>query len=109
MATLNTRTTWSLMPHPPGTTPVKVFYALKKPRADYSVKTAKAETEGRKEDPKAGISSRISALAGSAGRFQRRDGSPSNRPAIGTEAKCWLVIGSCHGQGGRSPGGVGRG
>lgn len=40
------------------------FHALKKLRADYSVKTAKAETEGRKEVPKAGISSRISALAG---------------------------------------------
>lgn len=67
MATLMARTTWSLMPHRPRSRPSRdkprggsfVLKKKKKPKADYSVKTAKAETEGRKEDPKAGISSAL--------------------------------------------------
>lgn len=64
MTTLMARTTWSLMHHLLRSPPFKDnprggFYALKKPKADYSVRTTKAETERREEDSEARISSAL--------------------------------------------------
>lgn len=64
MTTLMARITWSLMHHPLRSPPFKDnprggFYALKKPKADYSVRTTKAETERREEDSEARISSAL--------------------------------------------------
>lgn len=118
MATLMARTTWSLMPPPSKITsfqrqtPWRFFRPKKKKKAQSRLfgKDCKGGDRGEKRGPESRDKLRISASARSAGSFQSRDASPSNRPAIGTEVKCWLVIGSSLAQdGSRSPGGVGRG